>query len=222
MGHQPLLFFLKCLDDDTEVDDLIRREIKARQFFLLCDSPNARASRWVQQEVALIRELPDKVREDIDLESDWEAQLAGMAALSRRATVFLSYALADREIATRIATALRANDYRVFPDDASLSPGSSFKEAVEQQIDEAVETGFVLLLLSPDTARATFVWRETIYALQRSPGVVLPIIVSDPDLTRSLVSDSAGYADIEQLEFLDFTSGEFDDNFAVLMEALRR
>jgi hypothetical protein len=34
----PLLFFLMCLNDDEEVDSLIKREITARKFFLLCDS----------------------------------------------------------------------------------------------------------------------------------------------------------------------------------------
>ena len=30
LQYKPLLFFLKCLDDDSEIFDLIKREIKAR------------------------------------------------------------------------------------------------------------------------------------------------------------------------------------------------
>jgi len=30
-GHHPLMFFLKCLGDDDEIDGLIRREISARR-----------------------------------------------------------------------------------------------------------------------------------------------------------------------------------------------
>jgi len=56
-GHNPLLFFLKCLSDHSELDDLIRREIEAAKFFLLCDSPNSQASRWVQHEVELIKSM---------------------------------------------------------------------------------------------------------------------------------------------------------------------
>ena len=42
-GHNPLLFFLKCLEaDDARLPELIRDEIKARTFFVLC---NTRASR---------------------------------------------------------------------------------------------------------------------------------------------------------------------------------
>jgi len=40
-GGEPILFFLKCLSDHDEIDELIKREIEARNFFLLCDSSNA-------------------------------------------------------------------------------------------------------------------------------------------------------------------------------------
>ena len=33
MEHNPLLFFLLCLNDKDEITDLIKREIKARDFF---------------------------------------------------------------------------------------------------------------------------------------------------------------------------------------------
>ena len=42
-GRYPLLFFLKSLEtDDARLPDIIRDEIKARSFFVLC---NTRASR---------------------------------------------------------------------------------------------------------------------------------------------------------------------------------
>ena len=94
-GHQPLLFFLKCLNDDSEIDDLIRREIQARQFFLLCDSPNARDSNWVQQERRLIKDLAGKVSLTVDLAGPWQDQLGAIDELSRRATVYLSYSRRD-------------------------------------------------------------------------------------------------------------------------------
>jgi hypothetical protein len=59
-GHRPLLFFLKSLDDDSEIDGLIKAEIDAREWFILCDSANSRASNWVGREVAYIRTLGDK------------------------------------------------------------------------------------------------------------------------------------------------------------------
>ncbi len=38
LQYKPLLFFLKCLEDDKEIFELIKREIKARDRFILCDS----------------------------------------------------------------------------------------------------------------------------------------------------------------------------------------
>ena len=42
---KPLMFFLKCLENDTEIDSLIKREINCRYRFILCDSANAQASK---------------------------------------------------------------------------------------------------------------------------------------------------------------------------------
>ena len=40
-GHNPLLFFLKCLDaDDARLPELSRDEIRACEWFILCDRPN--------------------------------------------------------------------------------------------------------------------------------------------------------------------------------------
>ncbi len=58
--HHPLMFFLKCLSDEDEIDDLIRREIEVRSWFILCDSENARNSAWVQQEIEIIKGYPEK------------------------------------------------------------------------------------------------------------------------------------------------------------------
>jgi len=45
----PLLFFLKRLDaDNTLLPKLIRDEIKARKWFVLCHSRAARRSKWVR------------------------------------------------------------------------------------------------------------------------------------------------------------------------------
>lgn len=43
---RPQMFFLHCLNDDDEIDLLIKREIDCRTRFILCDSENARKSHW--------------------------------------------------------------------------------------------------------------------------------------------------------------------------------
>ena len=49
-GFEPLCFYLKCMNDDTEIEDLIKREIDAREWFLFVDSKNSRESKWVSLE----------------------------------------------------------------------------------------------------------------------------------------------------------------------------
>ena len=49
LGHNPLAFHLKCLTDKTkdgkkELFDLIKREIEARDWFVFCESPEAKKS----------------------------------------------------------------------------------------------------------------------------------------------------------------------------------
>ena len=52
LGCEPLMFFLKCLDDNNgELEDFIKREIDARNVFLYCRSRNAEGSEWVQKEL---------------------------------------------------------------------------------------------------------------------------------------------------------------------------
>jgi hypothetical protein len=40
MSFRPIMFYLLCLSDNDEVDNLIKREIDARTRFIYCDSEN--------------------------------------------------------------------------------------------------------------------------------------------------------------------------------------
>jgi len=61
-------FSSKCLnDDDARLPELIREEIKARNFLYLCDSPNAKVSKYVPDEVALVESLDGKVKRRLTL-----------------------------------------------------------------------------------------------------------------------------------------------------------
>ncbi len=52
---RPLLFYLMCLSDDAEIDQLIKREIDCRTRFIFCESAHSRTSRWVQSEIAYMK-----------------------------------------------------------------------------------------------------------------------------------------------------------------------
>jgi hypothetical protein len=210
-GHNPLLFFLKCLDDNSELDDLIRREIEARNFFLLCDSPNARSSRWVQKEVELIKSIKGKVYRSIDLCGSWQDQVDAIDDLSRQATVFMSFLRGDVVIAAEMARKLRAVDYHVL-DVGDISPGSDWKGVIRGQIDTALANGVVVLLMSPDAMTSPFVQNEAFYALQQlkaGASNIRPFIIRDPDGVYALLGllpEWEPFADIQWIELTDIDS----------------
>ena len=163
-GHRPLMFFLKCLDDDCEIDDLIKREIKARTWFILCQSKSAKSSRWVQSEVAFVKSLPGKVYNEVDLDQPLTAQLQAADPLLRRASVFISHAAADSAVANALTTALRAQDFGVFTD-LDLAPSTSWETELRSRLREAVDRGFVILLITPAFVRSRFGLQEAHTAL---------------------------------------------------------
>lgn len=59
-GGGPILFYLRSLTEPEEFWPLIEREIRARNFFLLCDSPAAQASSWVQRERAAVAAISEQ------------------------------------------------------------------------------------------------------------------------------------------------------------------
>src|SRR5437660_2970737 len=82
-GHKPLLFFLKSLQNgDARLPQLIRDEINARTWFVLCDSDHSKASNWVQEEVAIVTSTKPKetfvtidLAKDLDVDHDGDVPL---------------------------------------------------------------------------------------------------------------------------------------------------
>ena len=151
-GHKPVLFFLKCLNNkDPRLPQLIKDEIKARTWFVLCDSDHAKESPWVQEEVRIVTTTkPEETFVKIDLAWDLEVIMRKIRPLLKRATVFFSHSRADEPIARQIYDALVEQDYRAFLDTASLTAGSDWQKTIQAALEDALEHGFVLLLLSPE------------------------------------------------------------------------
>ena len=75
--------------------------------------------------------------------------------------VFISYSRHDSDLMARIRDDLRAADLLVWTDD-SLTPGTdSWKNAIENAIQNA---GSVVVLMSPDSKQSIWVEREMDYA----------------------------------------------------------
>ena len=215
-GAQPILFFLKCLSDHDEIDDLIKREIEARHFFLLCDSANARKSKWVQDEVAHVRSLSSRKIEVIDLDSDWRAQVSGIANIISGATTFFSYSHSDSSVVAPVREALSARDFATWDDLHDLSAGERWAESIESAIEDAARFGYFLHFISSSSLRSRWVSHETDRAMEFSMGSrYIPIILDPIDL----IFDSLP-AYIRERQFIDYSDRNLDRMLPSLLRAL--
>lgn len=161
LGGEPILFFLKCISVNDELDELLRREIEARQYFILCDSTHSRASTWVQQEVTHVRSLSGKTIEEIDLKWPWETQLESICRILKEATLFPSYARKDRHIVDPLISILKAQDFSLF------DPFSPIAGELEISIREALDhSRYFLDFLSDHSLQSIFCRREAQYFLE--------------------------------------------------------
>jgi hypothetical protein len=220
-GHKPLLFFLKCLNEkDPRLPQLIRDEIKARTWFVLCNSDNAKNSPWVQEEIRIVETTkPKETFVSIDLKWDLDVIMSEIRPLLRRATVFLSCDREDWDIASLIYDALLEQDYSVFFDRKSLqAPG--WEHATHNALEDAVKTGFVLLLLSPDylTSKWCKAERESAFEMLGSKPIsnVVPVIVRDPATVFLQLPP-----DLRELQCVDVTQGSAAENVTRLLRDLK-
>lgn len=201
-GFDPLLFYLKCLEEECEIHDLIEREIKERDWFIFIDSENARNSRWVQQERDIVEALPDKKVFVLDLSKDIESQID---FITRQMTVFVSYALKDKKIGQAIENALLKRDYLVF-DYNSISEGQQWHSDVFDAIKMACEYGFFVSVISENSIKSDSMMRELQYAV-KSGGKTIPIYVGDTSLSNFKMY----YSDLQGVRLNDkFTNGDID------------
>lgn len=227
-GHNPLLFYLKCLEADDEIDDLLKREIQARNWFVLCDSKNARASKYVSNEIEYIKSLEDKVFEIIDLEKEVNSQLDKLVRLSKRATIYLACSRFDKEIAEIITKTLRDNDYQVFNQIENLSKGKYSIENRDNQyieIENSIKNGFFLPIITKNSMRDEWALHEIRIAFElrskHSQGKnIAPIyFVSRLELSEGLpegLSKSVG-----EIMGFDFITGSILENLDKLVRELK-
>ena len=186
-GHHPLMFFLKCLGDDDEIDGLIRREISARSWFILCESANTKISKWVQAEVQIIKGLPIKTYTEIDLDDPHLDVESELFSITRKASVFLSYARDDRVFAERMGAELKSHDFGVFSD-LELQAGEDWRVRMESELENAALRGAILMLLSAESVRSQ--WQQR--ALNPSGGRKISCW-SSPERHKSKIRDLQGF-----------------------------
>lgn len=176
LGFEPLMFYLKCLSDENEIEELIKREIDERDWFIYADSQSARASRWVQTEREYIETLSGKNIFTVDLNGDLDGQLAALEHIARQMKVYVSYSHRDLALYRRIRQKLLEKDLLVLSDEDVCLSTESWAANAKTAIADASHNGFVLLLLTEAFANSAFAVREAELALA-SGGKVIPVYV---------------------------------------------
>lgn len=188
-GLEPICFYLRCLSDDDEVLDLIKREIDAREWFLLVDSKNARQSNWVKTEVEYIKSKD--VKKMISISLDEQSDILPMLnRVSNSMRVFLSYSIKDMQIAEAIYNGCIKRDFKVFYDAESVPVGANMIESFYGALKEATEHGCVVHIVSENSIHAGLVNAEVRVAASEG-AYILPVLVDDVELPEQLLQSLA-------------------------------
>jgi len=182
-GYEPILFYLHSLSDENEITDLIKREIDARYWFCLCDSQNARKSRWVQSELNYVKEQGKRTLETIDLDMisalDFSEQkkIVNLAVDSffRANNVFLSYAHSDDAAAEKIFEVLTDFGFKVWYTQSVFQLSDSWMTRIENAVRDSK---YYFVLISERSMNSPFVAREIARAKTEGK-TIIPIFIDE-------------------------------------------
>ncbi len=179
-GFEPLVFYLKCLSDSSEIEGLIKREIDEREWFVFVDSENSRRSAWVKSECKYIKSLTDKKIFTVDTDGDIEAQVDRIAT---QLQVYISYAAEDMGLARSLCNKLTRKDYRVYIGIDELEAGVDFATTMQSCIKNAASSGFILLLVTENTA-GSYVVHHEIKMAKKNGGIIIPVYIGNARLNK--------------------------------------
>ena len=143
LEFEPLMFYLKCLDDNnSELEDFIKREIDARNIFVYCKSENAEKSDWVQKELAYIKQSDIRRLYEIDIDLPLNKTLVtllqDLCNIIRKNSVFVSFSRSDMEIYNTIEKMLTDRGYNVI---SFITCAERETEKHEKQLREIIKNG---------------------------------------------------------------------------------
>lgn len=193
MNTRPLMFFLKCLNDSDEIEDLIKREIKARTRFILCDSENARKSNWVKKEIKYISDL-HKSYDIVDISASEQEIRHKLKEFFRKEHLYISYPRELMPAIDVIAERLSKYDFATTFVDKFDANSTNFLDDFEDNILKAVERGHFISLLSyhsTRTCRFSQFELDLAIELDLSKNAILPIYLDT--VSKEYFKSKLGY-----------------------------
>ena len=190
LGHNPLAFHLKCLSTETEagrkeLDDLIKREIDAREWFVFCESPAAERSQYVAKEHAYIMNSgKDKIWR-IDMTKNINAILQDVRSICSQLSVYVSYSPQDSEIVKPLIDALNRWDYSVWMPETCPMKEIDYSKKTMDAIDDSARNGFFLSVITENSVNSSHVINELMYAYGKYAFIV-PVIYGNPEMPDTI------------------------------------
>ena len=186
-GYEPLCFYLKCLNDNDEIEGLIKREIDSRDIFLYIESENSKNSGWVQKERNYINNCKNKtiykivLKENTDLKKETEEIL-------RKTRVFISYSIFDEFAYKILKEKLINQDLKVFDFKSAFSSNADiFARRIVESIKFASKEGCFVLIISENGVQSAHVRKELEFALKYSEeeNTIIPIVLDNALQSKS-------------------------------------
>ena len=202
-SYRPLMFYLKCLESDEEIYDLITREIDVRTRFILCDSENARSSEWVKKEMDYIsNQNPPRSFLRIDLSQSDDIIHRQLDSYVNQMNIYISCTWNHNDLFRKIRLRLNKYDLNVLPDFASCI-SINFAQEIEKQINHAANNGYYVFLCSKDIVNSNYVAYEFQLADKLGANVLLFTLDEESDKMCSNDCSLAKYPRINVSEYPD-------------------
>lgn len=232
--YEPILFFLKCLSNDNEVTDLIHREIYERIWFVYCQSKNAEASKYVQDERKYLDGLieqgcvKNKIEIDLDQYEHWEDMCAEdirrqVFCKIRKDRIFLSYSRHDAPVAHYVREYLQVRGYTVYGLEGNAFGLSDWKASVDTAIQRHINLdGVFLLIVSEDSLKSAYALKELETAI-KNPAYVIPVILNDGKSSEKALYDHMINIEprLSKCNYLSFDVNEPEQSCASLKRLLK-
>lgn len=182
--YEPILFFLKCLSEENEINNLIQREINERVWFIYCKSKNAERSKFVAEERnyidRLIKSGYNKKILTIDLDhfEIWDDECLDdirrqVSFKIRKAKIFLSSEPQDIAVARTIYERLTASGYSVWWD-KDVGESEFWRTGISDRIKEhSYKDGIFMPVLMRDPMSASM--RKEVLRAYDHNAYILPV-----------------------------------------------
>ncbi|MBR2677316.1 MAG: toll/interleukin-1 receptor domain-containing protein [Solobacterium sp.] len=193
-GFDPLCFFMQCLSDEDEIEDLLKREIDAREWFAFMESENSLQSAWVRKERDYIVQKSDKKVLFYKLRNESSPEDIARSIMDHM-TVYVCYSAREKEYGSAVAGFLKNMDFCVYdrceedePKDFNYYFSQEYQKKTEQAIREAAQHGCFLFLMTRKSMQAKLMLSELRYAMNIGASIAVAFIrVSPWDLPDELM-----------------------------------